>query len=98
MQHKSIHSDQIRILRIYSDLLTKQTVSISDIADFFFVSHKTIQRDINTIRKFILYIQAEHNLDITDPIFSEIIFDRQLKAYRLTNADNFVQILQSKNN
>lgn len=79
---KTIFNDKQRILRLYSSLISHRELSIEEIEDMFFVGRKTVQRDISEIRTFL------HDLQIGEPVKSEIIFDRNSKKYRLTEMDN----------
>ena len=83
---KTIFNDKQRILRLYSSLISHRELSIEEIEDMFFVGRKTVQRDISEIRTFL------HDLQIGEPVKSEIIFDRNSKKYRLTEMDNLFAV------
>ncbi len=80
-----------RILRLYSSLISHRELSIEEIEDMFFVGRKTVQRDISEIRTFL------HDLQIGEPVKSEIIFDRNSKKYRLTEMDNLFAVFDKIN-
>ncbi|MGX6465909.1 kinase [Leuconostoc falkenbergense] len=88
---KIIFNDKQRILRLYSSLISHRELSIEEIEDMFFVGRKTVQRDISEIRTFL------HDLQIGEPVKSEIIFDRNSKKYRLTEMDNLFAVFDKIN-
>ncbi|MCX7578058.1 HTH domain-containing protein [Leuconostoc falkenbergense] len=88
---KTIFNDKQRILRLYSSLISHRELSIEEIEDMFFVGRKTVQRDIAEIRTFL------HDLQIGEPVKSEIIFDRNSKKYRLTEMDNLFAVFDKIN-
>lgn len=88
---KTIFNDKQRILRLYSSLISHRELSIEEIEDMFFVGRKTVQRDISEIRTFL------HDLQIGEPVKSEIIFDRNSKKYRLTEMDNLFAVFNKIN-
>ena len=88
---KTIFNDKQRILRLYSSLISHRELSIEEIEDMFFVGRKTVQRDISEIRTFL------HDLQIGEPVKSEIIFDRNSKKYRLTEIDNLFAVFDKIN-
>ncbi|CCJ66192.1 MULTISPECIES: HTH domain-containing protein [Leuconostoc] len=88
---KTIFNDKQRILRLYSSLISHRELSIEEIEDMFFVGRKTVQRDISEIRTFL------HDLQIGEPVKSEIIFDRNSKKYRLTEMDNLFAVFDKIN-
>lgn len=88
---KTIFNDKQRILRLYSSLISHRELSIEEIEDMFFIGRKTVQRDISEIRTFL------HDLQIGEPVKSEIIFDRNSKKYRLTEMDNLFAVFDKIN-
>lgn len=89
--HKTVFNDKQRILRLYSALISHRALSIEEIEDMFFIGRKTVQRDISEIRTFL------HDLQIGEPIKSEIIFDRHSMKYRLTEMENLFRVFDKIN-
>jgi predicted DNA-binding transcriptional regulator YafY len=88
---KRPYSDQQRILRLYSQLIAKRELSIEAIADTFFVSHKTVQRDIKNLREFL------DDLQFMEDTKSKIIFDRKKQSYKLTNVEHLFEVFNRIN-
>nr|MWN21754.1 hypothetical protein [Leuconostoc lactis] len=65
-----------------NQLISHRALSIEEIEDMFFIGRKTVQRDISEIRDFL------HDLQIGEPIQSEIVYDRNSRKYKLTEMDN----------
>ncbi|GAO99132.1 hypothetical protein [Fructobacillus ficulneus] len=80
------YNDKQRILRLYSVLISKQSMSVDEIENLFFVGRKTVQRDIAAIREFLADLQFE------DEVKSEIIFDRKSKKYHLTEREHLFEV------
>ena len=89
--HKSVFNDKQRILRLYSALISHRALSIEEIEDMFFIGRKTVQRDISEIRDFL------HDLQVGEPVQSEIVYDRNLKKYKLTDMDNLFRVFDKIN-
>ncbi|MBU7456180.1 hypothetical protein [Leuconostoc fallax] len=89
--HKTVFNDKQRILRLYSAMISNRELSIEEIEDMFFIGRKTVQRDISELRTFL------HDLQVGEPIKSEIIFDRHSKKYRLTEVDNLFNVFDKIN-
>lgn len=85
MSKNSPFNDQHRILRLYSQLISNRELEVEAIVDMFFVSHKTVQRDIKNLRTFLA------DLQINEDVKSEIIFDRKTQSYRLTNIEHLFE-------
>ena len=66
-------------------------LSIEEIEDMFFIGRKTVQRDISEIRDFL------HDLQIGEPIQSEIVYDRNSRKYKLTEMDNLFRVFDKIN-
>ena len=64
---------------------------IEEIEDMFFIGRKTVQRDISEIRDFL------HDLQVGEPVQSEIVYDRNLKKYKLTEMDNLFRVFDKIN-
>lgn len=71
-----------RTLSIYSRLSAGRLIVKKEEAERFGVSEKTIQRDLEEIRKFLEAQTAE------DGIPNELIYDHVQKGYRLSQIDN----------
>ena len=89
--HKTVFNDKQRILRLYSALISHRALSIEEIEDMFFIGRKTVQRDISEIRDFL------HDLQVGEPVQSEIVYDRTLKKYKLTEMDNLFRVFDKIN-
>ncbi|USS91491.1 kinase [Fructobacillus americanaquae] len=85
------YNDKQRILRLYSVLISKQSMGVDEIENLFFVGRKTVQRDIAAIREFLADLQVE------DEVKSEIIFDRKSKKYRLTEREHLFEVFDRIN-
>lgn len=73
-----IKNDQIgRVLQIYAKLSDGYVVNKAEEAEHFGVNEKSIQRDIEHIRKFL------DNVSTRTGIANSIVYDRQEKGYRL---------------
>ena len=72
-------------------MISNRELSIEEIEDMFFIGRKTVQRDISELRTFL------HDLQVGEPIKSEIIFDRHSKKYRLTEVDNLFNVFDKIN-
>lgn len=88
---KTVFNDKQRILRLYSALISHRALSIEEIEDMFFIGRKTVQRDISEIRDFL------HDLQIGEPIQSEIVYDRNSRKYKLTKMDNLFRVFDKIN-
>lgn len=66
-----------RLLTVYTKLLSGDVLDKKAVATEYQVSEKAIQRDINDLRNFLSGQMAQNGVD------NEIIFDRNLKGYRL---------------
>ena len=88
---KTVFNDKQRILRLYSALISRRALSIEEIEDMFFIGRTTVQRDISEIRTFL------HDLQVGEPVQSEIIYDRNSKKYRLTEMENLFHVFNKIN-
>lgn len=88
---KSVFNDKQRILRLYSILISKQTMSVEQIEDLFFVGQKTVQRDIAAIREFLADLQQGEDIQ------SEVIYDRKMKKYKITERDHLFEVFDKIN-
>lgn len=71
-----------RILDLYAKLIAGKLINKQEDAIKYNVSEKTIQRDINDIRNYL-----EEDI-IYNSIDSDVIYDKEKKAYRLDNIYN----------
>ena len=71
-----------RILKIYSELIKGKIICKSSEANFYNVSLKSIQRDIEKIRNFLGEEFIESGIE------QKVVYDRKLGGYRLENKLN----------
>ncbi|MBS9338708.1 kinase [Fructobacillus sp. M2-14] len=90
-RQKAVFNDKQRILRLYSILISKQAMSVDQIEDLFFIGQKTVQRDIAAIREFLSELQ------INEEVKSEVVYDRKLKKYKITNRDHLFELFDKIN-
>ncbi|MDD9138151.1 MULTISPECIES: kinase [Fructobacillus] len=90
-RNKSVFNDKQRILRLYSILISKQAMSVDQIEDLFFVGQKTVQRDIAAIREFLADLQQG------EEIKSEVVYDRKMKKYKITERDHLFEVFDKIN-
>lgn len=70
-----------RILSIYTKLLNGQLIKKEEMAQTYGVNPKSIQRDLENIRKFL------DNQIVEQGIRNQLIYDRKQKGYRLEQSD-----------
>lgn len=84
MQNDNLNSDlkYSRVLYLYTKLLNGEIINKSDEAEYFNVSLRSIQRDIDDLRAFFENSMAEGKSD------KELVYDRKINGYYLKTRDN----------
>lgn len=72
-------SKSSRVLELYSMLLKGQILRKQDLAEYYGVNSKSIQRDIELIRSFLADTALQQGL------YQTIVYDSKEKGYKLTS-------------
>ncbi len=75
-------SKSSRVLELYSMLLKGQILRKQDLAEYYGVNSKSIQRDIELIRSFLADTALQQGL------YQTIVYDSKEKGYKLTSEKN----------
>ena len=81
----SKHAKNLRTLDLYLRLSEGKRINKAEEANRFEVDERSIQRDLDDLRSFLLERASEHTMDTR-----EIIYDRMEKAYRMIGNESAI--------